>query len=222
MQIEAASSIADRFGYRRRNFVARFDLTSEWVSTMNWDLLVFLKAWARSPRKVGAVIPSSPILAKAMAEQVELIPGQLVVELGAGTGAVTRALVERGIRPQDLIVIEMDPVFCSRLRQRFPQLQILNIDATRLEPVLRRHHIDSVDTIVSSLPLLSLDRKSQNAILRQSFRLLGGHGAFIQYTYGVGSPIHNRFYKGLGLSGQRISQIWRNMPPATIWRYRHK
>jgi phosphatidylethanolamine/phosphatidyl-N-methylethanolamine N-methyltransferase len=175
---------------------------------MNWDLLLFLKAWARSPRKVGAVIPSSPVLAKAMAKQVELEPGRLVVE--------------RGIRPEDLIVVEMDPVFCSRLRQRFPQLRILNIDATRLEPVLRRHHIDHVDTIVSSLPLLSLDRKSQGAILRQSFQLLGGRGTFIQYTYGVGSPICSQFYRGLGLSGQRLSQIWRNMPPATIWRYRSK
>ena len=189
---------------------------------MNWDLLLFLKAWVRSPRKVGAVIPSSPILAKAMARQVELEPGRVVVELGAGTGSVTHALIRRGIRPEDLIVIEMDPVFCSRLRQRFPQLRILNIDATRLEPVLRRHQINRVDTIVSSLPLLSLDRKTQATILRQSFHLLGAGGTFIQYTYGVGSPIRSRFCRAMGLSGQRISQIWRNMPPATIWRYRHK
>ena len=103
------------------------------------------------------------------------------------------------------VIIERDPVFCRKLRQRFPQLRIFNIDATRLEPVLRRHHIDHIDTIVSSLPLLSLDKKSQNEILKQSFSLLGQDGSFIQYTYGVGSPIRRHFYQHFELSGRRIS-----------------
>jgi phosphatidylethanolamine/phosphatidyl-N-methylethanolamine N-methyltransferase len=189
---------------------------------MNWDLLLFLKAWARSPRKIGAVIPSSTSLAKAMADQVTVVPGRAVVELGAGTGAVTQALLERGVNPKDLIVIESDAVFCSRLRQRFPEIRILNIDATRLEQVFQRHRIDNLDTIVSSLPLLSLDRRSQRAILEQSFDLLGQDGAFIQYTYGVGSPVRKQFRQVSDVDGFRVKQIWRNLPPATIWLYRSR
>lgn len=189
---------------------------------MNRDVFVFLKAWARSPRKVGAIIPSSPVLARAMAAQVTPAPGKIVVELGAGTGAVTRALLARGINIRDLIVIESDPVFCRRLRQLFPDIHIFNADATRLEQVFKRHQIQSIDTIVSSLPLLSIDRRSQARILEQSFRLLGSHGTFVQYTYSVGSPVRSSIRRRFSVKGHRVSQIWRNVPPATVWRYNVK
>ena len=158
---------------------------------MNWDILIFLKAWIRSPRTVGAVIPSSPVLASAMADQVVPEAGKTVVELGAGTGSVTHALLKRGVQPQDLVVIETDPVFCKKLRLRFPDIRILNVDAVRLEQVFKRYQISNVDTIVSSLPLLSLERRPQQAILEQCFQILGQGGKFIQYTYGVGSPIQS-------------------------------
>jgi phosphatidylethanolamine/phosphatidyl-N-methylethanolamine N-methyltransferase len=187
---------------------------------MNWDILVFLKAWIRSPRKIGAVIPSSPILAKAMADQVKTSDNKTVVELGAGTGSVTHALLQHGIQPQNLIVIESDPVFCKRLRLRFPDVRILNVDATRLEQVFHRYEINNINSIVSSLPLLSLDRRSQSAILEQSFRLLGQDGEFIQYTYGIGSPIRKWYRRHFEVDGYTVKQIWRNVPPATIWRYK--
>lgn len=187
---------------------------------MNWDILLFFKAWVRAPRKTGAIIPSSPILARAMAAQVRVRPGKKVLELGAGTGAVTHALLDAGVAADDLIVIEYDPVFCQRLRQRFPRALILNADATRLEGVLARHGITQVDFIVSSLPLLSLDRVSQAAIIEQCCRALAPEGVLLQYTYGFGSPVRTALRARHGIRGERMQQIWRNVPPATVWRYR--
>jgi phosphatidylethanolamine/phosphatidyl-N-methylethanolamine N-methyltransferase len=155
-----------------------------------------------------------------MADQVKPGANKTVVELGAGTGSVTHALLKHGVHPHDLIVIESDPVFCKRLRLRFPGVRILNVDATRLEQALHRYRINNINTIVSSLPLLSLDHRSQSVILEQSFRLLDHDGEFIQYTYGIGSPVRKWYRHHLDIVGYTVKQIWRNVPPATIWRYK--
>jgi len=157
-----------------------------------------------------------------MAKQVTPAADKLVVELGAGTGSVTQALLKQGIQPHNLIVIESDPVFCKKLRTKFPDIQILNVDASRLEQVFRRHRIDNISAIISSLPLLSLDRRTQEAVLTQSFSLLGLEGEFIQFTYGVGSPIRKWHRHLLDIDGHTVKQVWRNIPPATIWRYKQR
>ena len=95
----------------------------------------FVRQWAEHPRSIGAIAPSGPMLAARMAALVPPGPG-LVVELGPGTGSVTRALLRSGIDPQDLILVEYAPEFCRALRRRFPRLQVLEGDAARLGELL--------------------------------------------------------------------------------------
>jgi phosphatidylethanolamine/phosphatidyl-N-methylethanolamine N-methyltransferase len=183
------------------------------------DIWLFARGWLRSPFKVGAVLPSSMALARAMAGQVDTHSGDPVIELGGGTGAVTRALLDHGVDPKQLFVVERDPGFCRRLQDRFPHVQLLNIDATGIADALRARGIERAGHVVSSLPLLSLDRRTGEAILRSSFDILGGEGAFIQYTYGAGSPIRPHLLKELDITGCTADRIWMNVPPATVWRY---
>lgn len=180
---------------------------------------VFILRWLRAPFKVGAVMPSSASLARAMAAQVNLAEDSYLVELGAGTGVVTQALLARGIDPERLIVVERDPSFCKLLERRFPGVRVLNLDANDLQDALEELGIERVSSVISSLPLLSLDRGTHHAVLRQSFDLLGTSGNFVQFTYGPRSPAAADLLAELGVSGQRVARVWRNLPPATVWRY---
>ena len=183
------------------------------------EIRVFLSTWLRSPRKVGAIWPSGPTLARAMAAQVE--PGRpgMVIELGAGTGVVTRALLARGLPPSRLVVVERDPNFCRLLRAHFPGVVVVHEDARRLRHAITERGIGSVSAVVSSLPLLSLPFASQREILRATAEVLEPGRPLVQFTYGPGSPVHPTLMRRLGLNGHSVVRVWRNLPPAVVWRY---
>lgn len=173
----------------------------------------FVEQWAHGPRAVGAVCPSGISLARRMAEMVP--PGDgLVVELGAGTGAVTRALRAR-IAPERLIVIERLPAFCHLLRARFPELAIIQGDAARLCEYLPPDR--PVTAVVSSLPLLSLPASTQNAIVEQMRNVTAGQGCIIQFTYALwGRSALAR----AGYTRETRALVLRNVPPARVERFR--
>lgn len=183
-------------------------------------LRLFAESWLRSPRHVGAIAPSSAALARAMASQISNPGDARVVELGAGTGVTTQALLDRGISPDRLTVIERDPFFCRQLRNRFPQVRIIEGDASRLRALLGAEGRTGIDALVSSLPLLSLGPKMQLRILREALSLLPNEGCMIQFTYGVSAPVHPQVLAQLALLPERLTRIWLNLPPATVWRFR--
>ncbi len=179
---------------------------------------LFLARWLIAPHKIGALTPASRHLARAMAAQI--VPGSgLVVELGAGTGSVTKALLEAGLAPADLIVVESDAAFCALLKRRFPALRIICGDAAQLRGLLAPLGVGRVASVVSSLPLLSMPHAVRQRIVDESFALLAENGAFIQYTYGAFSPLRRR---KAGLKGELAARIWRNFPPAAVWRFRRR
>ena len=178
--------------------------------------------WLRNPRHIASLAPSSAALAQLMAKRVPLSLDQPVIELGAGTGAVTRALLYAGVAPANLVVVERDAQLASLLRTRFPGTHVIQGDAVQLQRLLHDRGITSIACVVSSLPLLTLPMRAQIAILRASFTLLDEGGELIQYTYSPFSPIAPRILKRMALSGQRIGHIWRNVPPATVWAFRER
>jgi phosphatidylethanolamine/phosphatidyl-N-methylethanolamine N-methyltransferase len=169
---------------------------------------------------MGSLVPSSKVLGRAMAEQLAALgPEEYVVELGPGSGAVTRALCEAGIAQKRLLVIERDHAFIALLKQEFPEALILLEDATNLEDVLKKYNIRQVAAVVSSLPLLSLPAQVCEAIVHASFRVLKKEGIFVQFTYGLFSPVPAQHQQAVGISGRIVKRIWRNFPPARVWRY---
>lgn len=177
---------------------------------------LLFKLWLKNPRKIGAVAVSSAELAGAMARQVPRGPGW-VVELGGGTGSVTKALLKAGTPPDKLIVLERDPTLHKVLQERYPGVKVLLGDAGRLQSLLKREGIDHVKAIVSSLPLVSMKRAAQDRITAQVFMVLEPGAPLIQFTYSLFSPIARRRHGVHGEVGDRVLQ---NLPPASVWVYR--
>lgn len=180
------------------------------------EMALFLARWLKAPHRIGALAPSSRYLGQAMARQIDARRARLVVELGGGTGSITRALLAGGLPPERLIVVERDERLHQVLRERFPQLRVLKGDAAQLVQLLRPLGIGAVSAIVSSLPLLSMPKKLRHRIVEQCFALLGERGSLVQFTYGFVSPLPARDY---ALAGQVTARVWRNFPPAFVWRF---
>jgi phosphatidylethanolamine/phosphatidyl-N-methylethanolamine N-methyltransferase len=176
-------------------------------------------AWLRSPRKVGAVAPSGERLASAMAREVPEGPG-LVIELGGGTGSITAGLLLSGIAPGQLVVVERDAMLARRLRKRFAGCTVVCGDACRLAELLAEQGITGpVKAVVSSLPLLAMEPAVRARLMRGVRRVLAGRGPLVQYTYGPGCPVPARTVRSAQMLALRTALIWRNIPPASVWRF---
>lgn len=186
------------------------------------DNASFIRSLIENPRIVGAVSPSGPGLAKAMASYVDMKGDAPIVELGPGTGPVTQALLARGIAPERLVLVEYEPKFCRLLGERFPGVRIIQGDAYGLKATLEGKLGGKVGAVVSSLPLLNRPESDRLALLDQAFDLMSPEGLFIQFTYGLLiSPMPIRRHPNGGVyTGKGSSPIWLNLPPARVWRYR--
>lgn len=186
------------------------------------DSARFIKQWIENPRLIGAVQPSGPALAKTMASFVDLSREGPIVELGPGTGPVTKALLARGIPAERLVLVEYESRFCHMLAERYPGVKIVQGDAYGLKKTLAGRIDGQVATVVSSLPLLVRPERDRVELLHQAFELMGDDGLFIQFTYGLAispMPIHAHGLKG-SYVGKGSAPVLLNIPPARVWRYR--
>jgi phosphatidylethanolamine/phosphatidyl-N-methylethanolamine N-methyltransferase len=184
---------------------------------------LFLKRWLRRPFAMGAVVPSGRLLAEAIARQtLAEIDGRdgHVVELGAGTGEVTKALLASGIEAERLALVERDPELSIFLRKHFRGPRIIEGDAARLPKLLTSNNVRNVAAMVSSLPLLSLPAEVVNGIVRGVFEALPRGAALVQFTYGPAPPIPRALRDDLALVGAHGPRIWLNVPPAVVWTFR--
>ncbi len=182
----------------------------------------FMRAWFDNPATTGAVSPSGRFLARNMAAHVDPQDEGLIVELGPGTGPVTQALIARGIAEERLVLVESDSDFCRLLERRFPLAKIIQGDALDLTHTLADKISGPIAAIVSSLPLLNLPDAQRLALLDDAFKLMQGKGRFVQFTYGLVSPMPKRAQENeaTGFSAQASAPVWLNLPPARVWVYR--
>ncbi len=181
------------------------------------DEVSFIRSWIERPLTVGAVTPSGKILARAMARYVDPNSTGPVVELGPGTGPVTEALVEAGVDPSRLVLVEFDPTFCRILRSRYPDATLVQGDAYSLRRLLETLLIQPAAAVVSGLPLITKPIKMRLRLIRDAFDLMVPGAPFVQFTYSVASPVPKRF---AGFSAEASERIWMNIPPARVWVYR--
>jgi phosphatidylethanolamine/phosphatidyl-N-methylethanolamine N-methyltransferase len=179
------------------------------------DSSLFLREWLADPQRTGSVTPSSPKLAAAMARWLPSDPESYVLELGPGTGAVTQALLERGLREDRLVAIENNPKLARLLRRRFPRAHIITGDAWHLDVLLRQHDepIESVGAVISSLPLLNFPAAEADALAEKIRAILDCGGKWVQYSYHLGNGHHKS-----AAHFQRLASkiIWLNLPPARV------
>ncbi len=181
-------------------------------------LVLFAKEILQNPRAIGAACPSSPQLAKAVAKFVPLTTGPgLVVELGAGTGVITKALLKRGIAPERIVAVELSPHLATYLRQHFSQVRVIEGDATHLQKLLGED-CSAVSTVICGLPFRSLPPRVIHGVVTEIEKVLPRNGLYMQYTYDLMTerdPFLPHHFK-------RVSSklVWSNIPPARVNVYR--
>ena len=180
----------------------------------------FVFAALRAPMKIGGFLPSSRALARAMASGVDLKCAGHIVELGAGTGVVTHALLNAQVPPERLVVLERDERLHDVICGHFPQLTILQADAIELDKVLENIGVTKVSAVVSSLPFLVMPESVRNGIQAQMAKVIGDDGVIVQFTYGTKSPILPEQMRKLKLEGKRMKLVIGNVPPAHVWLYK--
>ena len=179
----------------------------------------FLGTLVNEPLSVGALAPSSRRLADHMA--ADIAPGSRVIELGAGTGSLTRAILDAGVEPSDLLVIEQNEAFSEMLRKRFPGIGVITGNALGLN-----RHAGALpgpaDFVVSGLPLLLFTPGRKLRLLHQVFSVLTEQGAFHQFTYGGRCPVERAVLRRLGLEATLLRFTPMNLPPAFVYRLQRR
>jgi phospholipid N-methyltransferase len=174
----------------------------------------FFKGWIRNPLAMGALAPSGKSLAKLMAKDVG--PHARVIELGAGTGTVTAALLESGVAPHNLYVVERDPQFVKILERRFPRCHVLGADALELEDALGASA--GFDFVISGLPLLCFSPEKRQRVMQQAMNLLKHHGHLHQFTYAGRCPVDKELRAELRVDSVLLGVAALNLPPGFVYR----
>ena len=181
------------------------------------DEVRFIRSWIEKPLSMGAVTPSGKVLARTMAHYVDPeIPGP-VIELGPGTGAVTEALVQQGVDPARLVLVEFNPSFCRLLRKRYPEATVIQGDAYGIRRLLGSLLREPAAAVVSGLPLVTKPFKVRLRLLSEAMGLMVPGAPFVQFTYAMVPPIPKRPRE---ISVEASERIWMNLHPARVWVYR--
>jgi phosphatidylethanolamine/phosphatidyl-N-methylethanolamine N-methyltransferase len=181
------------------------------------DEVRFLRSWIEKPLHMGAVMPSGRLLARTMAQYVDVASAGPVVELGPGTGAITSALIEHGVDQKRLVLVEYNPGFCALLRDRYPHAKVVQGDAYALRESLWDVLSVPASAVVSGLPLVTKPMLTRLKLIRDAFLALAPGAPFVQFTYSVAPPIPKSLP---GVSTEASERIWMNLPPARVWVYR--
>lgn len=184
----------------------------------------FFRQWLRRPLSTAAVAPSSRYLARRMV--AALPPGtRRVIELGAGTGTFTGALLDHGIAAADLLAVEFNPALHDYLRDRFPGLGVVHADARALgqsAAIAAFAARGPVQAVISGLGLLAMPASVQRAILHGAFALMPRDGRFVQFTYGPVAPVAAEVLRDLGLVAERTGFTLLNLPPASVYSFQRR
>jgi phosphatidylethanolamine/phosphatidyl-N-methylethanolamine N-methyltransferase len=185
------------------------------LTTTLADNLRFLRALITRPKNIGAIFPSSPGLAQAIARQVDPLAGP-VLEIGPGTGVVTEAILARGVAPDHLTLLEYDEELARHIAARFPKTHVIHGDAFELNHTLGPRYSAPFGAIVSGIPLLNHPVAQRRAYVEGLTRRLVPGSPLIQFSYGTRAPV----VPPPGHSVVRTAVVWANLPPARVWVYR--
>ena len=163
--------------------------------------MLIASKFLRNPRTVGAVSASSRAMARLMVADIPTDRPVNVVELGPGTGAFTRAIVERIAAGSRFLAVELEEEFVERLRRRMPSVEFVLASAVELERLVKKRHLEPLDHIVSGLPFASLPIEDIRRILDGIEHTLRPGGTFttFQYVHGYAMPPGRFFRKEMSL-----------------------
>lgn len=180
------------------------------------EKLLFFRRWLKAPKQLGTLAPISKRLARSAAKLVQDAACVTVVEIGAGTGRLTRTLIECGIKPDNLTAVELDKTFCDFLKKSLPQTNVIHGDACELPTLLGEKLVGKVDIVFSVIPLMYLDPIIRDQIVTQALAVLKPGGKLYHVCYTPISP----FKKSETIESDRLVSLWMNIPPGFVWEFR--
>ncbi|OGI26059.1 MAG: hypothetical protein A3J76_05560 [Candidatus Moranbacteria bacterium RBG_13_45_13] len=174
-----------------------------------------IELFLKNPARVGSVAASSPFLAKKITKKIDLTSAKCVVELGSGTGAITKEIL--GGLPQDCVLLcfEVEPIFAKKLAKKIsdPRVKIICDSAENIDVYLKQFGFSKADCIISGLPLASLPRKTSRGILQNIYTYLESGGQYIQFQYSLMSLRQIKYL----FSSVAVSFVLFNFPPAFVY-----
>jgi len=177
----------------------------------------FIKGWIKNPAAVGAIKPTSEFTARHMAKLLPIETGLPVLELGPGTGVITKEILKLGLPAHMLISVEYSTAFYEHLIEQFPDVNFINGDAFNLDETLKAVKYKTYAGVIGAVPLLNVSMAQRIKMIDQSLDLIAPNGPFIQISYGQKPPVEAIPGK---FTVEKSSRIYRNLPPAAIWVYR--
>jgi len=189
----------------RKAFAEKFD-----------DELRFFKGWIDKPKAVGSIVPTSSVTARRMASVVDTASGRPVLELGPGTGVITKAILARGVRPENLYSIEYSADFVAHLRRHYSGVNVIQGDAFDLDETLGEHRGLVFDSVISGVPLLNFPVSQRIRYVEDLLGRIPRGRPVVQLTYGPLSPVP----AGRGdYTVRHFDFVLRNIPPTQLWIY---
>ncbi|MCF3640798.1 class I SAM-dependent methyltransferase [Rhizobium sp. TRM95111] len=181
------------------------------------DEIRFFKGWMSNTRAVGSIIPTSSVTARRMASVTDPSSDLPVLELGPGTGVITKAILQRGIEPARLVSVEYSTDFYNHLLARFSGVRFINGDAFDLDRTLGDLKDQTFDSVVSAVPLLNFPMHRRVSLIEDLLGRIPVGRPVVQISYGPLSPViamPDRYQIS------HLDFVVRNIPPAQLWVYR--
>lgn len=179
-------------------------------------LITFVTEFIKDPKNIGAIAPSSKILAKKMVDTINFEEAKYIVELGPGTGSFTREIMKRKKKHTTLILIEINEVFFKDLQKQFEDdssVFVVHGSAENIQVYIEELNIDKIDYVLSGLPFTSLPAEVSSRILSNVMEALQEHGEFITFQYSlVKRAFIQSFFPAISLK-----KVWFNFPPAYVF-----
>lgn len=176
---------------------------------------LFFRRWLTAPKQLGTLAPISQRLARAAAQLVQDPACAKVVELGAGTGRLTRSLLNAGIKAENLTAVELDDTFCRFLKSTLPKVNVIQGDVCELPALLGDNVVGTVDVVFSVIPLMYLTLPLREQIVTQALAVLKPEGKLYHVCYTPVSPLKKHEI----IESKRLISMWVNLPPGFVWEF---
>lgn len=177
------------------------------------DFALFLGEMVRRPTQVVALAPSSAATARLMIKGLAQTQGP-IVEIGPGTGSFTKAILDSGVAPERLTLMEMNERFCEILCNKFRGVRVVNRKAQDIQKI----GISGIEAVISGVPVLSRPT-IQREVVGRALDVMAPNAFFNQITYSPQSPISDEMQRELGVSSEKLGTVWANLPPARVFRF---
>ena len=185
------------------------------------EAVQFLKEFVSKPQEIGAIVPSSPALAREIVRGIDWDRVRVAVEYGPGLGAITREILTR-TDGRDFFAIELNEAYADRFRRSFRQVPLYRDSVANVASIAAAHGVDAIDCVISGLPWAIFSDAVQDELLDAMFQVLREGGQFVTFAYmhGLALPRGRRFRDKLTRRFRTLEQspvVWRNTPPAVVY-----